>query len=319
MAEAYPVEPEKRDAWILGLRRGVPRATLDPRRVSAWIPEHEPDDHGRIQSGLALFLTNRECPWRCLMCDLWRHTLTVRVRAGDLPAQIDQALNESRLAGHSPEWIKLYNAGSFFDPGAVPVGDRSSIARQVQGFRRVILENHPALTDGRVLPFRDQLGGAQLEVAIGLETAHPMVLERLNKRVGLDDFRRAVGFLREKEIDVRAFVLVKPPFLDESEALDWACRSIDFAFDCGVNVVSLIATRAGNGALEELARQGEFSPPRFETLVSAFRHGVEAKRGRVFVDLWQLEQAIANPEVIQGARSHLEMVNRSQRWPAEGV
>jgi uncharacterized Fe-S cluster-containing MiaB family protein len=68
---------------------------------------------------------------------------------------------------------------------------------------------------------------------MGLETAHPEVLARLNKRLSLEQFTRAAQFLRQHEIALRVFILVKPPFLAEDEALDWAKRSLDFAFEQG--------------------------------------------------------------------------------------
>ena len=257
-------------------------------------------------------MTNRECPWRCLMCDLWRQALPFRVQPGDIPAQIDGVLTDPTAVPGEWDWIKLYNAGSFFDPGAIPRGDRKVIADQVRRFPRVIVENHPSLTDRRILPFRDQLQCSQLEVAMGLETAHPGVLDRLNKRFNLDGFRRAADFLACQKIDLRVFVLVKPPFLEESEALEWACRSLDFAFDCGAKVVSLIPTRTGNGAMEVLAREGVFAPPRFETLEAAFTYGLNLSRGRVFVDHWQLEQGISNPEAIHDGKPRLLRMNARQ-------
>ena len=54
-------------------------------------------------------------------------------------------------------------------------------------------------------------------------------------------------------------MLVKPPFMGEIDALEWAQRSIDFAFGCGADVVSLLPVRLGNGALESLAALGLFS------------------------------------------------------------
>src|SRR5262249_18519997 len=189
--------------------------------------------------------------------------------------------------------IKLYNSGSFFDPRAIPPEDYVAIADRVREFERVIVECHPALVGESALRFRDLLlpsnDRPRLEVAMGLETAHPDVLEKLNKRMTLELFRGAAGFLRENNIALRVFVLVKPPFLDETEALHWAQRSIDFAFDCGATV-SLIPTRFGNGALEFLAERGEFSPPKLSTLEQAADYGVGLRRGRVFAGLWDLEK-----------------------------
>ncbi len=91
---------------------------------------------------------------------------------------------------------------------------------------------------------------------MGLETVHPEILERLNKRMTLDQFSIAADFLRRNTIDLRVFILVQPPFMRPSESLYWAQRSLDFAFDCGASAATLIPTRGGNGAMEILARGG---------------------------------------------------------------
>ena len=66
----------------------------------------------------------------------------------------------------------------------------------MRGFERVIVECHPAFVSERCVAFRHLLGG-RLEVAMGLETAHPEVLEKLNKRMTLEQFAAAASFLRE--------------------------------------------------------------------------------------------------------------------------
>jgi radical SAM enzyme (TIGR01210 family) len=207
--------------------------------------------------------------------------------------------------------IKLYNSGCFFDPQAIPPSEHTAIAGLLQSFERVIVECHPALVTERVLRFRDLLAG-QLEVAMGLETAHPEVLEKLNKRMTLDQFARAAGFLRQNEIALRVFILVKPPFLDEPEALHWARRSLEFAFDCGATAASLIPTRLGNGALEALAAHGAFAPPRLATLEAAMDYGVGLRRGRVFADLWDLEKFSECAACFGARRGRLQAMNLTQ-------
>jgi hypothetical protein len=96
---------------------------------------------------------------------------------------------------------------------------------------------------------RDLLSGS-LEVALGLETAHPEVLEKLNKKFDLAQFARAAEFLAAERIALRVFLLVNPPFLDERAGLEWAVKSAEFAFACGAGAVALLPTRTGNGAME---------------------------------------------------------------------
>jgi radical SAM enzyme (TIGR01210 family) len=279
------------DQWVVA-HRG-PRAVLDPRRAYATAWEEECDAAGALAPTAVVFLTNRECPFRCVMCDLWKNTLHDRIAPGLIPQQILTA-----LAGLPPaRQIKLYNAGSFFDPGAIPGEDDQAIAQLAGGFERVIVEAHPAFLDGpygeRCLRFRDMLqaasagnaaGACRLEVAVGLETANEDVLARLNKRMTLDSFRRAAAFLNHHDIDLRVFVLLRPPFMDEDEGVHWACRSLDVAAGCGATACTIIPTRGGNGEIETLG--GVASPPSLRSLERVLEYGLSLGGMRVFADLW---------------------------------
>ena len=313
MTSTYPETASERDRWILDRRPS--RNTLDPERPYAFLIEKERAECGDIESVVTILLTNRECPWRCLMCDLWKNTLTFTAPLGAIPGQIDYALKElpDRQAARQ---IKLYNSGSFFDPKAIPMADYEAIARRIAQFERVVVECHPQLVNDSCLRFRDLLQG-KLEVAMGLETVHPQVLDKLNKRMTLDLFSRAAEFLRNNCIALRVFVLVKPPFLDETEALQWAIRSIDFAFDCGATVVSLIPTRLGNGALETLAEQGQFASPKLATLEKALAYGITQQRGRVFADLWDLQKFCDCPACFPPRQDRLQHMNLHQIVPPE--
>jgi radical SAM enzyme (TIGR01210 family) len=286
------------DTWILSQRPA--RAKLDAYLPYEYFVEEECSSLGTIEAVATIFLTNRECPFRCLMCDLWRNTLTETVPVGAIPAQIDHALSNLPPA----RVLKLYNSGSFFDPHAIPPRDYEPIAQRIRGFDRVIVENHPGLVGEACLRFRDLLPG-RLEIAMGLETAHPEVLAKLNKRMTLDQFSKAANFLRGHDIDVRVFILVQPPYMRPEDALDWARRSLDFAMECGATAATLIPTRAGNGALERLMERGEFVPPASHTLESAMEYGLGRKAGRVFADLWGLRESCSH--------CHSERVGRLQQ------
>jgi len=267
------------DAWIL--ERRPARNPVDPLRPYAFLAEEERSPDGEIVPVNTIFLTNRECPWRCVMCDLWKNTLTETVPAGAIPSQIDYALARLPAARH----VKLYNSGSFFDPRAIPPADYAPIAARLAGFERVIVESHPALVGENCLRFRDLRSGP-LEVAMGLETVHPAILPRLNKQMNLEQFAGAAQFLRRNGMDLRAFILVKPPYMRADEAVHWAQRSLDFAFECGASAATLIPTRAGNGAMEALT----FTPPSIAMLEASLSYGIGLAKGRVFADLWDLRR-----------------------------
>jgi uncharacterized Fe-S cluster-containing MiaB family protein len=72
---------------------------------------------------------------------------------------------------------------------------------------------------------------ADLQVAIGLETAHPEVLPRLNKQMTLEDFSSSVQFLERKWHFIQGFYLYcDHHFLSEEEGLDVGQKIHRFCF-----------------------------------------------------------------------------------------
>jgi radical SAM enzyme (TIGR01210 family) len=304
----FPDLAPERDDWILAARGERNQVRSD--RAFAWLSEVEPDENEALKKITTIFLTNRECPFRCLMCDLWKNTLTERVAAGDIPRQIAAVLDQAAKA----DAIKLYNSGSFFDPNAIPVSDYPEIAKLLKGFERVIVECHPAFLGSNCLRFQDLIA-TKLEVAVGLETANPDVLEKLNKGMTLKQFGAAAKFLRKHKIDLRVFVLLGIPFVSETEAEDWCDKSIDFAFECGAQVVSVIPTREGNGAMDRLAEQGLFVKPSLATLQLVIEYGISWHLfdGRIFADLWNLERFNRCDHCFSRRKSRLQRMNLEQR------
>jgi radical SAM enzyme (TIGR01210 family) len=287
-----------------------PKNVVDPRRPYAWLVEDELSARGLVEPVAVLFLTNRECPFSCLYCDLWKNTTDESIEPGDILEQIDFALEQLPPARS----IKLYNSGNFFDPKAIPPHDLPAIAERVARFHTVIVENHPRFCTDACLHFRDQIRG-QLEVAIGLETIHPEVLPALNKRMTVDDFDSAVEFLTSAGIHVRTFILLRPPFLDEEEGVAWALKSVEHAFDAGARVCSVIPTRGGDGLMPSLIQSGDFAPPRFDSLEKVAASGLHVGRGRLFIDLWDAEKFLACPHCAKARIERLAQFNLTQQLP----
>jgi radical SAM enzyme (TIGR01210 family) len=270
------------DLWILSSRGK--KNSVDPRRPYSWQVEKELTRNGIVEDVAVVFLTNRECPYHCLMCDLWKNTTNETLPEGIIPEQIVLALRSLPEVKH----IKLYNSGSFFDTRAIPEKDYERIAFLLKDFESVIVESHPSFIGKKILKFKEMLK-PELEVALGLETVNPVVLKSLNKKMTAERFHHAAGYLSANGIHTRTFILLKPPFMTEAEGVTWAQRSIDFAFDCGAECCVIIPVRPGNGAIDQLMDEGLFSPPRLQSLEKVVEYGINLDRGRVFADLWDLK------------------------------
>ena len=310
---------EQRDRFVL--ERRSTRPSLDPWRHQGVQVDEEPDGKGGVARAATVFLTGRECPWRCVMCDLWRQTTTDDTPVGAVPHQIAQALASLGAEGPMPEYVKLYNAGSFFDRRAIPPSDDEAIAALVSRFARVVVESHPALVGDRTWRFHERLSreGAQLEVAMGLETAHPEALARLNKRMNLERFAAAARQLAAHGVRLRVFLLVSPPFIDPRAQERWMGASVATAFECGASVVSLIPTRSGNGAIEAIEAAGDFRKPTLADLERSMDIGlgVAASLGgidrAVLADTWDLARFSTCDACFDGRRARLVGMNVTQR------
>ena len=314
---------------------------LGPRRIRELRGAKQPPDPWRPISALTeeervpgaapaavapaftLLLAGAECPFTCVFCDLWRHTLDGPTPEGALAAQVRRGLaglertEREALAGGV---LKLYNASNFFDPRAVPPADLPEIADLAGPFSRVVVECHPRLVLGAGAElwrrFADLLDG-RLEVAMGLETVHPEAFEGLGKGMKLEDFARAAAALRAEGVDVRAFVLVGAPRVPAEEAVEWAVRSTAHALEAGACHVALIPLRSGNGALEELARLGKVAYPVLGDLETALEGALDlpaAWAGAVVTaDLWDLERFAACPACLPARRERLRQANLTGR------
>jgi len=293
------------DKWIL-YHRGE-KNPVDPFKPNNYFIEKERTVSGTVGDVSTIILTNSECPFRCLMCDLWKNTTDKPVPEGAISEQIEYALFHLPVTKH----LKLYNSGSFFDTRAITKNDYKKIASLVDNFETVIVESHPAFINKNTLLFRDLIK-PKLQVAIGLETVHPEVLQKLNKKMKLSDFKRSVRFLSSNGISSRAFILLRPPFLSESEGVSWAKKSIFYAFSTGVTFCTVIPVRSGNGALDALAANNYFEKPDIRSLEEVIEYGIELNEGLVFSDLWDIDSFSSCNKCLEKRKERLLQMNLDQ-------
>jgi radical SAM enzyme (TIGR01210 family) len=282
---------------------------VDPHRAHGSLLEMERRPDGTIEQALTVFLTGAECPFTCSFCDLWRWTTDGPTPAGALPAQLTEVLRSLDGSAPRPDRLKLYNASNFFDPRAVPPADRPRIAELSAAFAGVTVESHASTIGPATLEFARRLTG-RLEVAMGLETIHPVAAAQLNKRLDPAAFARAARLLADNDIDLRVFVLLGTPHLPAAESVEWTVRTVEHAVQCGASVVSIIPVRGGNGEMERLAELGAFTPPVLSQLEAALDRCVELP-AVVTADLWDVAQLPGCAPCRDGRIARLRRLNES--------
>jgi len=240
-----------------------------------------------IERALTVFLAGAECPFTCSFCDLWQLTIDGPTPPGALTAQLEKVLDA--LGGPIPDRLKIYNASNFFDHRAVPSEDVVGIATLAASFGSVTVESHANTIGPATISFARRIPG-RLEVAVGLETIHPVAAAQINKRLDLARFDSAARLLTDNGIDLRVFVLLGAPYVPAAESIAWTARTVEYAVERGASVVSIIPVRGGNGEMERLQALGDFTPPTLSQLELAVEACSQYTGAVITADLWDVER-----------------------------
>ena len=212
--------------------RGRKDKTYDPTEPTrVWIDEDNTPD-GVYQS-LTIILNTGGCRWAraggCTMCGYVAESVEGgTVAHEDLMTQVQACLDhEQENADEKSGLIKIYTSGSFLDEREVPAETRQAIAETFGDRERIVVESLPDFVDReKIGNFTDQ--GLNTDVAVGLETATDRVRhDCVNKYFDFADFEDACAEARAadaaaEDVDagIKAYLLMKPPFLSESEAIE---------------------------------------------------------------------------------------------------
>jgi len=268
------MSPESLAREVARDRRPAPASATDASHyVNAWV-EDEALDGARVKA-FVLILRTRGCYWAdlkgCSMCGYARDTLGRSATPAEIGAQLTRALSRYR----DEPYVKVYTSGSFLDDREVDPGSRAAVVGAFSGrARRFLFETLPEFaTEAAVAPLRKAFQG-ELEVALGLESTDPTVLSRyVHKNAPPSAYLEAGMRVRRLGARAKAYLLLKPPYLTESEAVADVVRSVGEAapvFDTlSVNPVHI----QGGTVVEWLYRRGRYRPPWLWSVVETLRAG----------------------------------------------
>ncbi|PSP18386.1 TIGR01210 family radical SAM protein [Halobacteriales archaeon QH_10_67_13] len=182
----------------------------------------------------------------------------------DLLSQIEESLAYERERAEEPAGqVKLHTAGSFLDEREIPAETRAAIAEEFADRDRIVVESLPDFIDAeRLRAFTDR--GLEIDVAVGLETVTDRIRhDCVNKHVEFAEFERAAAEARAAGAGVKTYLLLKPPFLSEGEAIADMERSIRRCADVeGCHTVSMNPCNVQRySTVERLYSEDGYRPP----------------------------------------------------------
>jgi len=236
---------------------------------------------GKTVDALVVILRSRGCGWSkesgCLMCGYNQDSLDT-ITGTDLISQFGKAMEKH--AGQP--FIKIYTSGSFLDPGEIEPKARDSILGLAgQKASHVLVESRPEFVSQANLDAA--LAHVKtLEVAIGLETANDDVRSRcINKGFAFKNFERACKTVADAGASVRTYLLLKPPYMTEGDAIADTLGSIERAGKMSQTIsVNPMNVQRGT-VVESLWRKKLYRPPWLWSLLSVLERGSKLTDARL--------------------------------------
>jgi hypothetical protein len=240
---------------------------------------------GTVEAG-AVILPTIGCRWGrkegCTMCG-YIYDAARRISQEEILGEFERAMEGLK----GVDYLKIFTSGSFLDPLEIAAETRREIISKIDGPRRVQVESRPEFIRADVL--EEMKGAPELEIGIGLETTNDFIREKfVNKGFTLDEFMKALEICKAYDVRVKVYLLVKPPFMGEREAMEDAITSAVEVYEMGVDRISFNPVNVQRGTLvEELWRHNGYRPPWLWSIVEVL------ERVRERVDIPILSHPIA--------------------------
>ena len=232
----------------------------NPREIiSTWTEKDVLD--GKVVDAWVIIFRTRGCYWArksgCSMCG-YVNDVAIEVSPDDLRAQLDSVLPRHR----GEPFVKVYTSGNFFDEREVFPEIRAEMMKALGGrCEKVMVETLSHLVRREPLEEGTRLA-QKFEIALGLESANDVVLRHaVNKMWGLREHVRAAELAHEMGATVKSYLLLKPPFLTEREAIEDTVETAH-AVDAVSDTISINPMNVQrNTVVDHLFHRGEYRPP----------------------------------------------------------
>lgn len=235
------------------------RDTDGSRPVSMW---NEMDRlRGKPEETSVVIFRTRGCSWydfsSCSMCGYFNDVNT-KVTVDDLKRQIDRAYEFMERT----KILKVFTSGSFLDRREMPLEAYNYFLEKMsEKVEYLLVESRTEyVTDETMKSLRNY--GIDTRIAIGVESTDDSVITKsVNKGSTFAKFKAAADVVNKNDLDLRSYLLLKPPFMPEEEAVQDAIRSVmdcaPYSRDVSVNPMNI----QKNTLVEKLWKQGLYRPP----------------------------------------------------------
>jgi len=233
---------------------------------------HTPEtlEDGTPTSAVTVILRTKGCHWwwssGCTFCGYFNDTRD-DVTNEDLHAQWESAKKKyNDFEGH--EMVKVYTSGSLLEDREIPVEFQETVLADCHRLgKELIVESRTEQLTSEKLAWATSIN-PRFTVAIGLEAYDDEVLRfHVNKGFSIKSWHKAIENLREANLRVKNYLMFKPPFMSEGDALIQCVKWIEaIAQDSDEISINPMNIQRGT-VIDRLFRAGDYRPPWLWSLI----------------------------------------------------
>jgi radical SAM enzyme (TIGR01210 family) len=243
-----------------------------------------------VGTEITLILRSKACTWAhsksggCSMCGYWNDRADESISGENYWNQFLNAIQRSKEILTDPDKkiaFKIFSSGSFCDSQELPTKIQNRILQKLYEYysiKEIVIESRPEYISNELLKtYKPLIHDKYLEFGIGLESQSDYIRTNLiNKGFSKHLFLEKVRLLHKFNFGVKAYILFKPPFLNEYSALVDCYETIQFCKDNQIDTISINPTNIQNHTIcEELHKRNNYRTPWLYSLLFLLKNSLQ--------------------------------------------
>ncbi|MFH1013108.1 MAG: archaeosine biosynthesis radical SAM protein RaSEA [Thermoplasmatota archaeon] len=245
------------------LKTGFTPKIKDPTKPVRFWPESD-RYRDNIINAFVIILRTKGCSWAqhsgCSMCGYFNDSAWSNVSKDDLITQYTIAMQSY----NKEPVVKIFTSGSFLDEHEVPLTVQNHIINDLVGkTQKIMFESRPSyVTEKRLNAISQNVSETDIEIGVGLETANDTTRTyAINKGFTFNEYLDAARIIKEKNMLLKTYVLIKPVFLTEQDAINDAIQTTK-AIKKTTDAISYNPCNVQRNTLTEyLWKRDQYRPP----------------------------------------------------------
>ena len=239
--------------------------------IAVWIQDDIYRDFS-IGKSLTIILRTEGCYYAreggCLMCSYLMDSSPEKITAENIINQFNYAIEKykEKIKDLKDFSVKIFTSGSFLDDREVPKKAREYIFKKLSEFKNlkeVAIESRPEFIDEYKLEEIKNYLDVNVEIGVGIESFNEEIREKaINKGITNEQIIKAIKLAKRYNIGIKAYLLIKPLFITEKEAIEDAIYSANKCIELGCSRISFCPATIHKGSLMEYFwNKNQYRPP----------------------------------------------------------